>query len=80
MRMYYFSLKKLYSCKLVTSLSINVSIGLFTSSNRQTFTTIVLLQVSNLFIMSLAAADLTVGVIVMPISAAYAMMGKAVMD
>ena len=27
--------------------------------------------------MSLAAADLTVGVIVMPISAAYAMMGKA---
>ncbi|XP_068227634.1 histamine H1 receptor-like [Palaemon carinicauda] len=31
--------------------------------------------VSNLFIMSLAAADLTVGVIVMPISAAYAMMG-----
>lgn len=35
------------------------------------------LQVSNLFIMSLAAADLTVGVIVMPISAAYAMMGKA---
>lgn len=28
--------------------------------------------------MSLAAADLTVGVIVMPISAAYAMMGKAV--
>lgn len=36
------------------------------------------MQVSNLFIMSLAAADLTVGVIVMPISAAYAMMGKAV--
>ncbi|XP_066988779.1 histamine H1 receptor-like [Macrobrachium rosenbergii] len=32
--------------------------------------------VSNLFIMSLAAADLTVGVIVMPISAAYAMMGN----
>ncbi|KAK3874508.1 hypothetical protein Pcinc_020528 [Petrolisthes cinctipes] len=32
--------------------------------------------VSNLFIMSLAAADLTVGVIVMPISAAYAMMGE----
>ena len=27
--------------------------------------------------MSMAAADLTVGVIVMPISAAYAMMGKA---
>ncbi|XP_042891870.1 histamine H1 receptor-like [Penaeus japonicus] len=33
-------------------------------------------MVSNLFIMSLAAADLTVGVIVMPISAAYAMMGE----
>ncbi|XP_045597088.2 histamine H1 receptor [Procambarus clarkii] len=32
--------------------------------------------VSNLFIMSLAAADLTVGVIVMPVSAAYAMMGE----
>ncbi|KAK7069743.1 Histamine H1 receptor [Halocaridina rubra] len=36
--------------------------------------------VSNLFIMSLAAADLTVGVIVMPISAAYAMMGQYVCE
>ena len=34
-------------------------------------------QVSNMFIMSLALADLTVGVIVMPISSAYAITGKA---
>ena len=33
-------------------------------------------QVSNMFIMSLAIADLTVGLIVMPISAAYAITGK----
>ena len=33
-------------------------------------------QVSNMFIMSLAIADLTVGAIVMPISAAYAITGK----
>lgn len=33
-------------------------------------------QVSNMFIMSLAIADLIVGVIVMPISAAYAITGK----
>ena len=32
-------------------------------------------QVSNMFIMSLAIADLTVGAIVMPISSAYAITG-----
>ncbi len=32
--------------------------------------------VSNMFIMSLAVADLTVGVIVMPISSAYAITGE----
>ena len=32
-------------------------------------------QVSNMFIMSLAIADLTVGLIVMPISSAYAITG-----
>jgi hypothetical protein len=37
-----------------------------------------LLQVSNMFIMSLAAADLTVGAIVMPISSVYALTGKPI--
>lgn len=37
---------------------------------------LVLFQVSNMFIMSLAAADITVGSIVMPISSVYAITGK----
>ena len=38
--------------------------------------TIFILQVSNMFIMSLALADLTVGVIVMPITSAYTITGN----
>ena len=37
---------------------------------------IFILQVSNMFIMSLALADLTVGVIVMPITSAYTITGN----
>ena len=41
-----------------------------------TFYLLFLLQVSNMFILSLALADLTVGVCVMPITSAYAITGK----
>ena len=39
----------------------------------------VVFQVSNMFIMSLAVADLTVGCIVMPISSAYALTGEQIL-
>ena len=39
-----------------------------------------MLQVSNFFIMSLAFADLAVGVFVMPVSAVYALTSKSIVS
>ncbi|XP_014679545.1 PREDICTED: muscarinic acetylcholine receptor M1-like [Priapulus caudatus] len=57
----------LYSCNILTLLHLSLL-------------SITCLQVSNMFIMSLAIADLTVGLFVMPISTAYILTGEWIFE
>ena len=57
----------------IFQMSDNIHNSFWHTSNTSCF--ISFFQVSNMFIMSLAIADLTVGAIVMPISSAYAITG-----